>query len=101
MSTPEMMICDWCGKEFPADPRACVESGIDAVEELEEGDEWKGETLRTVDPDEVSEEEKTELRVAMGLSDTELKELLEKGTVAGLGAIVCLECQDEAEEATN
>jgi hypothetical protein len=94
----EMMKCDWCGKEFPADPRACVEAGIDANHEPEAGEEWKGPEPINLDPAQFSPAQRQEIKNKMGISDTQLDELLSTGTVAGLGAIVCLECQDQDED---
>lgn len=90
----EMMKCDWCGKEFPADARACVEAGIDAYHPPEDGEEWKGEEQVALKPEEFSQEQRDHLKAEMQLDDAQLDELLATGKVEGLGAIVCLECQD-------
>ena len=76
------MTCDWCGKEFPANADACVEAGVDVAE----GEQWRVEGLT---PEQIAH-----VKVENGLDDKELAELLETGSVRGLGAIICLECQD-------
>lgn len=93
---PEMMKCDWCGKEFPADARACVEIGIDAIEQPMEGEDWKGPEVVVLGslPADVRERTKADL----GIGDADLDRLLTTGSVEGLGGIVCLECQDQAAE---
>jgi hypothetical protein len=92
-------MCDWCGKEFPADARACVEAGFDAAHLPEDmkGEEWKGEHAVSVDPESIPPEKREEMKKAMGLNDEQLEELLTTGEVGGLGAIVCIECQDSGE----
>ena len=87
-----MMTCDWCKKEFPEDARACVESGFDAVWETEDGKPWEEE-----EPPPLTAEAREHLKADMGLNDAELDRLLTTGTVDGLGAIVCLECQSESD----
>lgn len=95
----EMMTCDFCGKIFPADARACVESGWDAVHD-DEGEEWKGECDQpALTPETISAEQREQMKAAMELDDAQLDELLRTGKVEGLGAIVCLECQDAGLEA--
>lgn len=95
----EMMKCDWCGKEFPADARACVEAGIDAYHPPEDGEEWKGEEKLALKPEEFSQEQRDHLKAEMQLDDAQLDELLRTGKVEGLGSIVCMECQDAGQEA--
>ena len=90
------MKCDWCAKEFPADARACVEAGIDAYHPPEDGEEWKGEEPLTLKPDEFSPEQRESMKAQMGLDDAQLDDLLRTGSVEGLGAIVCMECQEGA-----
>lgn len=92
----EMMVCDWCGKEFPADARACVEGGIEAVYEPEEGEEWRGEQPIALDPVEFTPEQLAGIKKAMEINDQELNQLIRTGKIDGMGAIVCLECQDAA-----
>lgn len=86
------MKCDWCGKEFPADARACVDVGFDA--EWGDTEAWKDEPPpgHIV----VGDGERERLKSEMGLDDKQLDELLLTGTIKGLGAIICIECQDEA-----
>lgn len=95
----ETMTCDWCGKEFPADARACVEAGFTA-EYIEEypAEGWKDEPESEPGFIEFGDGDRERLKAEMGLTDAELDELLQTGEIEGLGAIVCLECQDEAEE---
>lgn len=92
----EMMKCDWCGKEFPADARACVEAGFDAAWIEDDGEAWKGEDREPLPPGhiEAGDGDRERLKAEMGLNDAELDELLATGKIEGLGAIVCLECQD-------
>ena len=97
----ETMTCDWCGKNFPADARACVEAGIDAAHPPEEGEEWKGEDPLRLTPEEFSKEQLDQLKADMQLNDAQLDQLLRTGRVEGLGAIVCLECQDQATSSTD
>lgn len=96
---PELMKCDWCGKEFPADARACVEAGFDAVHDPEdlEGEEWKGEHAPSLEPGNFTPAQREQMKEQMGLDEAQLDELLRTGKVQGLGAIVCLECQDDCE----
>jgi len=92
-----MMKCDWCGKEFPADARACVETGFHAVYEQEPGEEWKeAETAVLPAGHEFAPAHRERLKAEMGLEDGELDQLLTTGKVEGLGGIVCLQCQDES-----
>lgn len=97
----EMMKCDWCGKEFPADARACIEAGIEAAWVEDDKEPWKGDDPEPGIPShvEVGEQDRESMKAAMGLSDTELDELLTTGKIGGLGAIVCLACQDAGLEA--
>jgi hypothetical protein len=92
-----MMKCDWCGKEFPADARACVEAGFDAVHDPEDmkGEEWKGKHTPSLAPDHFTPAQREQMKEQMGLDEAQLDELLRTGKVHGLGAIVCLECQDD------
>jgi hypothetical protein len=94
----EIMKCDWCSKEFPADARACVESGISAYHPPQDGDEWKGDEVTNVQPEEIPKEDWERMKQEMELDDDQLKELLTTGTVSGLGSIVCLDCQNHATE---
>jgi hypothetical protein len=94
----ETMKCDWCNKEFPADARACVESWISAYHPPQDGEEWKGEESTNVTPEEIPKEDWERMKQEMELNDDQLKELLTTGTVSGLGAIVCVECQDASLE---
>ena len=95
--SPPTMTCDWCGKVFPADARACVEAGLHTETLPEEGEEWKGpsEPL-TMDPAMIPPAQREEMKARMGLTDAELDQLLTTGSVEGLGGIVCVQCQDEA-----
>ncbi len=88
------MKCDWCGKEFPDDARACVEAGIGIDNEPEPGEEWKATPVIP----QISPEQREQLKKEMELDDAQFDELLANGKIEGLGAIVCLECQDGAEE---
>lgn len=92
----EMMKCDWCGKEFPADARACVEAGYEAVHVEDDGEAWKGDDREPLPLGHIEEGDgdRERLKSEMGLTDSELDELLTAGKIRGLGAIVCLECQD-------
>ena len=96
--TQPTMTCDWCGKDFPADPRACLEAGFEAELPDDDGDEWKREPIEY--PIQVTPEERSEMKRHMGLNDAQLEELLATGKVEGLGSIVCVECRDEALEAS-
>lgn len=92
-----IMKCDWCGKEFPADARACVETGFDAVYQPEPGEEWKEPETAMLPPGhQLTPEQRDRLKAEMGLDDTQLDQLLTTGSIAGLGGIVCVECQDKA-----
>lgn len=91
----EMMKCDWCGKEFPADARACVETGFDAVWQPDEGEEWKGEQPVALPPGHFAHGTREKMKEQMGLDDKQLDQLLTTGKIHDLGGIVCLECQDE------
>lgn len=93
-----MMTCDWCGKEFPADARACVEAGIQAFDLYQDGDEWKGDDAISIDPKTLSQDQIEFLKQSMGLDDAQLHELLTTGKIESLGAIVCLECQDNPQK---
>jgi hypothetical protein len=92
-----MMTCDWCKQDFPADAQACVEAGVTFSREPAEGDEWREEDH--LSPEELSLEHRTRLKAELELDDAQLYELLRTGKVEGLGAIVCLECQNAALEA--
>lgn len=99
----EIMKCDWCGKEFQADARACVEAGIDCVEpdeEAEAGEEWKNADAPAVplDHTEIDQSERERIKAELGISDAEFDKLITTGTVDGLGAIVCLDCQEAGTE---
>lgn len=93
----EMMTCDWCGKEFPADARACVEAGVETFTEPEEGEEWKGDQPVTIGLDELTPAQREHFKSFLGLNDAQLQQLLETGAMDDLGSIVCLECQDASE----
>lgn len=95
----EMMKCEWCGKEFPADPRACVDAGIDAYHPPEDGEEWKGEEPTELPPGHFAAADREHMKKEMGLDDAQLDQLLATGKIDGLGAIICLECQDAGLEA--
>ena len=92
---PEMVACDWCGKQVPIEPGIFVESGIGvSILEIDPAERWKGERP----PDgaiEADEETKQKMMDALGIDRGQLDELLEKGSVEG-AACVCLECQDQA-----
>lgn len=94
----DTMKCDWCGKEFPADARACVEGNIDAYHPPETGEEWKGEEPISIPPGHFGHSDRESMKVQMGLDDRQLDQLLSTGQVTGLGMIICLQCQDEGEE---
>lgn len=92
--------CDWCGKVFPADPRAMVESGFSAAyeDEPDAADKWKGEAPErspaTIKLEDASPEMIAKMKAEMGLNDAEVKELLETGSIENGASCVCLECQD-------
>ena len=68
MDQPEMMTCDWCRKVFPADARACVETGFDAIHQPEEGEEWKDPEPATLPEDHtLTPEHRAHLKAEMGL----------------------------------
>ena len=98
----EMMKCDWCGKEFPADARACVEAGFDAAYVEDDGESWKGDDREPLPAGhiEVGDGDRERLKSEMQITDAELDQLLATGKLEGLGAIVCLECQDAGLETT-
>ena len=96
----EMMKCDWCGKSFPADPRACVESGIEAYHPPEDGEEWKGNDPTQLPPGHFEKAYRERMKSEMEITDEQLDELLATGSVSGLGSIICVECQDAALEAS-
>lgn len=98
MNDIELMTCDWCGKQFPADARACLESGISAFHPAEEGDEWKGDEPIELDPSEFSPEQREEIKSGLQINDAQLDELLRTGSIEKMGAIVCLECQEKGSE---
>lgn len=91
-----MMRCDVCGKDFQADARACLESGIDVVAQTEDGEEWK-EDFTPIDPRQFPLAERQAIMEMMELDDAQFDELLLTGKIEGLGAIVCLGCQDKLE----
>lgn len=90
-----MMTCDWCGKIFPADANACVEAGIAVFDPSEEGEEWKGETPPPQDYTKAEVSDSESVKKAFGITDEQFEELLDKGSLDGLGAVICLECQDK------
>jgi hypothetical protein len=92
-----MMTCDWCGKEFPADARACVEAGISGGPEVDEGEEWK-EGAMPLSSEDLSPLQRVWMKTELGLDDAQLDTLLRTGKLEGLGAIVCVQCQDDGEE---
>lgn len=97
-SEPEMMTCDWCGKVFPADARACVETGFDAVYQPGEGDEWKDSEIATLpEGHPLDPEHREHLKSEMGITDHQLDQLLQTGIIQGLGGIVCVECQEPSD----
>ncbi len=77
--TIERMKCDWCGNEFPTDARACVEAGIEVC---------------AVPENSLNNAEAVDVEV----SESESEELEATGECAGMGAIVCLRCQEESVE---
>jgi len=85
--TATTMTCDWCGREFPADARACVEVGFNACG-------VDGYAL-SIDPGSVSQEDKDEIKGYLQLDDAQVDQLLSTGSVDGLGGIICAECQEE------
>lgn len=95
----EMMKCDWCGKEFPADARACVEAGYDFVEveeDIDTGEEWKTGEPAPIPPNYMAyiNANRDRLKQDLNLTDAELDTLVSTGEIDGLGAIICLECQE-------
>ena len=95
MTEPVTVQCEWCGKEFPVEPAAFVESGFSAL--IEEGvaaawQAWRGDD----EPETIPLEEREDLKAQMDLTDDQLNELLSTGTVEAGASIVCTECQDEA-----
>lgn len=99
MNDPEdtpMMECEWCGKVFPADAMACAEAGLDACHPPLDGEEWKGDEPVSLPPGHFSSSDRETMKQQMGLDDAQLDQLLETGSVEGFGAIVCVECQDNA-----
>ncbi len=94
------MTCDWCGKTFPADARACVESGIAAFLQPEDGEEWKGEQPSELPPGhfDLTDANRAQMKADLEIDDAQLDELLATGKVEGLGAIICVKCQDIAAE---
>ncbi len=99
-----MFTCDWCGKEFPADPRTMVESGFSMFEEgdADPADAWKGEPqekpVQGVSFDALTPEQRQEMKESMQLDDAELRRLLETGSVENSVSCVCIECQDAGTE---
>jgi hypothetical protein len=106
MSEPiPMFTCDWCGKEFPADPDTMTESGFSAVHADDEdpAEAWKGEPDHEHEPltmkfEDAPAEMIEHMKSQMGLSDAECKELIETGHVEAGASCVCIECQDKALE---
>lgn len=97
------ITCDWCGQQVPADPRCFVESGFSgfAENEPDAADDWKGGTPMekvSIDPSEVSKEQRDHMKREMGLDDDQLDQILTTGHVENGAAIVCLKCQDEGIE---
>lgn len=90
MNSSPKMTCDWCKKEFDADPRACVEAGVSAEPAFDSSESWKHQD------DKPSDDQIAKLKSEFGLTDDEVEDLLEDGEVDGLGAIICLDCQDKA-----
>ena len=72
------------------DPRIFTEGGISAELEDFAGDEWKNDGKPLP---EFSDSQKLEIQKEFNLTDAELKELIETGSVQH-GVIVCLACQD-------
>ena len=89
-----LMTCEWCGKDFPADARACVEGQIDAYHPPEDGEEWKGDEPIALKPEDFSPDELDDLMDQLGINEAQLEELLRTGKVDELGGIICLSCQD-------
>lgn len=88
------MTCDICGKEFPADTRACLDTGIIVEQVPDDGEDWKGEFI-PIDPATFCPEERARIMAEMEIEDGEFDELLLTGKIGGLGAIICLECQED------
>lgn len=86
----ETMTCDWCGKEFPSDARACVVTELDLVFVTESGNLVPAQ----IDMD---EDALKLLREEMDIDDEDFRLLMETGRVEGVGSIICLECQDETD----
>ncbi len=83
-----MFICDWCGKEFPADARTMVESGISA-QHLEP--DW--EELPSYE--EATPELIFALTKELEITEAQAKTLLETGHVGTGASCVCIECQGD------
>lgn len=94
----EMMKCDWCGKEFPADARCCMEGGIHAYHTPQDGEEWKGEEPIELPPGHFEATDMEAIKKEYGLNEEQLNQLLTTGSVEGLGTIVCMECQQAGME---
>ncbi len=93
--TTELMRCDWCGSDFPADPRCCLEGGVEIDHDIEEGDEWKGGP-ELPSANSFTRQDREDLKRAFGIDDRQVEELITRGKVEGVGVIVCLRCQEEA-----
>lgn len=94
-----LMTCDWCGKDFPATPDACVESGICCHiegEELCENDFLNLLVSSHIDPRDISDEDRENMKEELELDDDQLDTLLSTGRIDGLASIVCPQCQDES-----
>lgn len=89
--------CDFCGKNFPADARACVESGIGFFPVLEEGEEWKETQPVALSRDLFNPALLEQIKHDLQINDTQLNQLFETGSLEGLGSIICIECQDKME----
>jgi hypothetical protein len=88
------MTCDWCGKEFSADARACVDAGVVAFHPNEDGEDWKELESISADAVDLSDSEKDTIMRELEINESQLTELLSTGKIEGLGGIVCIECQD-------
>ena len=100
---PVTFTCDWCGKEFPADARTMVETGLAlAVDGVEPDEAWKGEDVKrrtTIeDYNDLTPDERQMLMDDMELTEEELKNLFEKGEALNGVSCVCIQCQDESEQ---
>lgn len=93
---PTLFTCDWCGKQFPPDSNTMVESGFTVERVIDPADKWKGDTPITID--DIPEEVLEDMRKTMGMSENQIKELLEKGDIGNLASCVCIECQGDGED---